>query len=256
LRLIPSHWKRTWALGVLGMPGATAYLGLTEIIAPQPGDTIVVSSCTGAVGMLVGQIAKILGARTVGFTSSSKVATAKELGYDEVIDYSGKDTRALIKELRAATGGGAAVNGYFDNAGGPCTEATLMCLAQGARVAVCGQIAYYNLKDPLSARAYPATMVALTSSAKIEGFMVPQLPKSAPGNWHPAFETMAKWLESGELRVVEDVTEGLEHAYDAFLTLFHDVPQQGGAGNKTNLGKKIVRIAAQPPLPLPAAARL
>ena len=67
---------------------------------------------------------------------------------------------------------------------------------------------------------------------------------------------MAKWLESGELRVVEDVTEGLEHAYDAFLTLFHDVPQQGGAGNKTNLGKKIVRIAAQPPLPLPAAARL
>ena len=87
-----------------------------------------------------------------------KAEIAKEVvGYDEVIDYSGKDTRALIKELRAATGGGAAVNGYFDNAGGPCTEATLMCLAQGARVAVCGQIAYYNLKDPLSAKAYPAS---------------------------------------------------------------------------------------------------
>jgi NADPH-dependent curcumin reductase CurA len=75
VRTVPPHWNRTWALGVLGMPGATAYLGLTEIIAPQPGDTVVVSSCTGAVGMLVGQIAKILGARTVGFTSSSKVAS-------------------------------------------------------------------------------------------------------------------------------------------------------------------------------------
>jgi NADPH-dependent curcumin reductase CurA len=257
VRQIPPHWQRTHALGILGMPGATAYLGLTEIINPKPGETVVVSSCTGAVGMVVGQMAKLLGAgKVVGFCSSSKLALAKELGcYDEVISYTRQDVETLKKQLRAATDGPASVNAYFDNSGGPCTEAVLMCLAHRARVAVCGQIAYYNLPDPLSARAYPATMAALMASAKIEGFMVPELPKSEPGNWDEAFEKLAAWLEAGDIHVREDVTDGLENAYAAFLTLFHDVPgvawqvgvTPGGKGS--NLGKKIVKIS-EPPLPL------
>lgn len=242
VRIVPNDWKPTWALGVLGMPGATAYYGLLEIIAPKKGETIVVSSCTGAVGMLVGQIAKRFGAKTIGFTSTKKLDFAKRFGYDHVIDYKGKDVRSLIRELRRVAPRG--VNGYFDNSGGPCTEATLMCLAQSARVSVCGQIAYYNLANPLSAKAYPATMVALTTQSKIEGFMVPALPKKDPGNHTEAFVQMSKWLKNGELKIAEDVTEGLENAYDAFLTLFH------GVGNtKINMGKKLVHIS-DPPLPL------
>lgn len=241
VRLVPNNWKPSWALGVLGMPGATAYYGLIEIIAPKKGDTIVVSSCTGAVGMLVGQIAKILGAKTIGFTSTKKLDFAKKFGYDHVIDYKGKDTRTLIRELRKVAPRG--VNGYFDNTGGPCTEATLMCLAQFARVSVCGQISYYNLKNPLSAKSYPGTMVALTTQSKIEGFIVTFLPKKSPGNWKEAFEVMSGWLKTGQLKIEEDVTEGLENAYDAFLTLFHGV-----GNNQTNFGKKIVHIA-DPSLP-------
>lgn len=128
-------------------------------------------------------------------------------GYDHVISYRGKDVRQLKKELRAVAPNG--VNGYFDNAGGPCTEAVLQCLALQARVAVCGQIAYYNLKNPASARAYPATMIALTSCSKIEGFLVNMLPKKDPGNWDAAFDKLHGWLESGQLKVKEDVTEGL-----------------------------------------------
>lgn len=199
VRHVSSKWKRSWALGVLGMPGATAYYGLMEIIAPKAGETIVVNACTGAVGMLVGQIAKIMGCNTIGFCSTGKVELAKSLGYDSVIDYRGKDVRTLKRELRAVAPKG--VNGFFDNAGGPTTEATLMCLALFARVSVCGQIAYYNLKNPLEAKAYPGTMVALTTQSKIEGFIVSFLPKANPGAWEPAFDQMFGWLKSGQLRV-------------------------------------------------------
>ena len=161
---MPSDWEATWALGILGMPGATAYFGFLDICKPNAGETVVVSSCTGAVGALVGQIAKIKGCRVIGFASSEeKCQLAVDLGYDHCIKYSGKSTQELIRELNQAAPKG--VNCYFDNSGGICTEATLMCLAMFARVSVCGQIAYYNLEDPLSASAYPATMVCAGASS-------------------------------------------------------------------------------------------
>lgn len=251
VRAVPRSWSPTWALGVLGMPGATAYLGLTEICKPKKGEVLVVSSCTGAVGAVVGQVGKILGCKTVGFTSKGKTALARDFGYDHVIEYTGKSVRELIRELRKAAPKG--VNCYFDNSGGDCTEATLMSLALFARVAVCGQIAYYNLKDPLSAKAYPGTMVALQSQSLIRGFIVSFLPYKAPGQWGPAFEQMAGWIRDGKLKVVEDTTEGLDHAFDAFTTLFHGI-----GASKSNVGKKLVKIA-EPPLPLadpPGAAKL
>lgn len=236
---LPQGGKPSWYFGVLGMPGATAYLGLTEICDPQPGEVVLVSSCTGAVGSLVGQIAKLRGCSTIGLTSSGKVELAKEYGYDTVIDYSNKTARELTKELRTAAPKG--INCYFDNAGGPCTEAALMCLARFARVSVCGQIAYYNLKDPRSAMAYPATMVALTTSSRIEGFIVTELPKKSPGNHTQAWRDLTSWLDQGAIKVSEDESQGLENAFDEFLTLFH------GLSSRTNVGKKVVHVA---PLPL------
>lgn len=241
VRIVPPSWKPTWALGVLGMPGATAYLGLKDICEPKRGDVVVVSSCTGAVGMLVGQIAKILGCTTVGLTSKGKGDLARDFGYDHVIEYTGKTVPQLIKDIRRAAPRG--VNCYFDNSGGDCTEATLMCLGLHARVAVCGQIAMYNLKDPLSAKQYPATMIALGTQSRIEGFIVSSLPKRSPGNWSACFDEMAGWIKDGRLKVVEDTTYGLENAYNGFRTLFH------GIGEKSNIGKKIVEVA-NPPLPL------
>jgi NADPH-dependent curcumin reductase CurA len=212
-RIVPGDWEATWALGILGMPGATAYYGFLDICKPQGGETVVVSSCTGAVGALVGQIAKIKGCKVIGFAGSDeKCKLALDLGYDHCIKYTGKTTQELTKELTAIAPDG--VNCYFDNSGGPCTESTLMCLAQFARVSVCGQIAYYNLgkcckqiwlairsslcllnfpfyfpEDPLSASAYPATMIALSKQAKIEGFIVNRWP-----DWTPAFTEMAQWM--------------------------------------------------------------
>eukprot|EP00927_Polykrikos_kofoidii_P020646 TRINITY_DN19839_c0_g2_i1.p1 TRINITY_DN19839_c0_g2~~TRINITY_DN19839_c0_g2_i1.p1 ORF type:complete len:377 (-),score=58.73 TRINITY_DN19839_c0_g2_i1:121-1251(-) len=238
---LPSGCRPSWFLGVLGMPGATAYFGLLEVCQPKAGDTVLVSSCTGAVGQLVGQIAKIHGCRTIGMTSTGKLDVARGCGYDAVIDYTGKSVRDLIRELRAAAPTG--INCYFDNSGGPCTEAALMCLALFARVAVCGQIAYYNLEDPLSAKAYPGTMVALTTQSRIEGFIVSNMPRASPGDWSRAFADLANWIDEGKLTVREDVSEGLENAFDEFLTLFH------GHSGRTNVGKKILDIAATP-LPL------
>lgn len=240
-RIVPNDWKPSWALGVLGMPGATAYYGLLDIIGPKKGETIVVSSCTGAVGMLVGQIAKIFGAKTIGFTSTPKLDFAKRFGYDHVIDYKGKDVKTLIGELQKVAPDG--VNGYFDNTGGPCTEATLQCLTTYGRVSVCGQIAYYNLEDPMSAKTYPMTYLALRKQLKIEGFICTSLPKKDPGNWKAGHLKMAEWLKNGDIKISEDITEGLENAFDAFLSLFHGV---GDLNQKSNFGKKLVHISDAP----------
>lgn len=223
----PSH-----ALGVLGMPGATAYYGLFKVCKPEVGNTVCVSSCTGAVGQLVGQLAKLHGCKVIGFTSTAeKCEFARSIGYDAAIIYRGKTISQLIKEVRAVAPQG--IDCYFDNAGGNCTEATMACLNQFARVAVCGQIAYYNLKNPLSARAYPHTMIALTKCATIQGFLVQQF-----GSWEPAHKALNSLIQDGKLKVREDETVGLENAFTAFQGMFHDI----GKGSP-NFGKKIVRIA-------------
>lgn len=237
LESIPSAVRVSYYVGVLGMPGATAYFGLLNICNPQPGETVVVSSATGAVGQVVGQIAKLKGCKVIGFASTKeKCDFARDIGYDAAIIYRGKTVPQLIKEITKAAPGG--VNCYFDNSGGPCTEATLYCLAQNSRVSVCGQIAYYNLKNPLGAKSFPATMIALTKQARIEGFMVNQFP-----NHEVAFAELEKWIVEGKIQIKEDETTGLENAFSALLNLFHDIPKSAGEQGKTNFGKKLVKVA-------------
>lgn len=252
---LPPGIRPSMYLGVLGMPGMTAYYGLMEICQPKKGDVVLVSSCTGAVGAVVGQIAKLKGCFTVGITSAGKEARAREIGYDAVVSYTGRSEGELAKAIKAAMAPRRGVNCYFDNAGGVSTEAGMRCLAFRARVAVCGQIAYYNLPDRLSARAYPFTMVALERAARIEGFLVPQLPRASPGDWSGARRELQAWIQQGVLRVDEDVAHGLEGAFSEFMTLFHDGTPRGGDGiggpRRSNLGKKVVEIAA-PPLQLQA----
>jgi NADPH-dependent curcumin reductase CurA len=213
------------ALGVLGMPGRTAYFGTTEVARPQAGETFVVTGAAGAVGSVAGQIAGLNGARTVGFAGSDeKVAFVEdELGFDACINYEATDDyRAALDE--AAPDG---VDAYFDNVGGPITDAVFTRLNVDARVAVCGQIALYNETSvPTGPRKLPGL---IESRATVEGLLV----RDFQPRYGEATRQLARWVRSGDLQYRETVTEGLEDAPDAFLGLFE------GA----NVGKQLVKVA-------------
>ncbi|USZ67852.1 NADP-dependent oxidoreductase [Halorussus salilacus] len=212
------------ALGVLGMPGRTAYFGTREVAQPKAGDTFVVTGAAGAVGSVAGQIAKLSGARVVGFAGSDeKVAFLEDdLGFDAGINY--KETDDYRGALDEAAPGG--VDSYFDNVGGPITDAVFSKLNVDARVAVCGQISLYNAEEiPTGPRKLPKL---IESRARVEGFLV--------GDFAPRFEEatrkLAEWVESGDVQYRETVTEGLENAPDAFLGLFEG----------ENVGKQLVAV--------------
>ncbi|WP_435175024.1 NADP-dependent oxidoreductase [Halorussus sp. AFM4] len=212
------------ALGVLGMPGRTAYFGTREVAEPKAGDTFVVTGAAGAVGSVAGQIAKLSGARVVGFAGSDeKVAFLEEdLGFDAGINYEETDDyRAALDE--AAPDG---VDSYFDNVGGPITDAVFSKLNVDARVAVCGQISLYNAEElPTGPRKLGKL---IETRARVEGFLV--------GDFAPRFEAatrrLAEWVAADEIRYRETVTEGLEDAPDAFLGLFEG----------ENIGKQLVKV--------------
>jgi len=212
-------------LGVLGMPGRTAYFGLLDVGEPTPGDTVVVSGAAGAVGSVVGQIARLNGCRVVGFAGTEeKVAwLTDDLGFDAAINYKTTDDyRAALDD--AAPGG---VDVYFDNVGGPITDAVFTRLNLDARVAVCGQIAHYNDESvPTGPRKLPQLIAA---RAKVEGLLVSDF---AP-RFAQATEQLAAWVESGDLAHRETVVAGLENAPDAFLGLF----------SGENIGKQVVRVS-------------
>ena len=213
------------ALGVLGMPGMTAYFGLLEIGRPAPGDTVVVSAASGAVGALVGQIAKLSGCRVVGTAGSDqKVAyLVDELGFDAGINYRTADLPAA---LRAACPNGVDV--YFDNVGGVVTDAVLAELATGARVAICGQMSQYNLEKPDLA---PRNLrFLLVKQARMEGFLVYQFAD----RYALARRRLARWIADGRVKYREDLIEGLENAPRAFIGLMRG----------ENFGKLLVRVAA------------
>jgi len=216
---LPAH------LGVLGMPGRTAYFGLLDVGEPTPGDTVVVSGAAGAVGSVVGQIARLNGCRVVGFAGTEeKVAwLTDDLGFDAAINYKTTDDyRAALDD--AAPGG---VDVYFDNVGGPITDAVFTRLNLDARVAVCGQIAHYNDESvPTGPRKLPQLIAA---RAKVEGLLVSDF---AP-RFAQATEQLAAWVESGDLAHRETVVAGLENAPDAFLGLF----------SGENIGKQVVRVS-------------
>ncbi len=227
-KLDPALAPVSTALGVLGMPGMTAYTGLLEIGKPQPGETVVVAAASGAVGALVGQIARIKGARAIGIAGGpKKCAYVKdELGFDDCLDHRAPD---LSGRLKAACPKGIDV--YFENVGGAVFEAVFPLLNPFARVPVCGLISQYNASSPPEAAlSVPQVMRAtLTKRLNIRGFIVSDFAAR-----HADFlRDMAEWLKDGRIKYREDVVDGLEQAPQAFIGLLRG----------ENFGKRLVRVA-------------
>jgi len=212
------------ALGVLGMPGRTAYFGLLEVAEPKPGDTVLVSGAAGAVGSVVGQIARLNGCRVVGVAGAEEKVhwLTGELGFDDAIDYSETD------DLYAAVGEACpeGIDVYYDNVGGEITDAAFGHLNEFARVAVCGQISLYNATErPTGPRKL---MTLVEKKARVQGFIVSDYAT----HFREATERLAEWVQSGDVEYRETVTEGFENMPDAFLGLFEGV----------NVGKQLVKV--------------
>jgi NADPH-dependent curcumin reductase CurA len=215
----------TTALGVLGMPGLTAYFGFLDICQPEAGETVVVSGAAGAVGTLVCQIAKLKGCRVVGIAGSDDKNRylTDELGVDAAINY--KTSVDLRRALKAACPKGVDV--YFDNVGGEVSDAVITLIRHGARISICGQISMYNLEKPdTGPRVQPYLLV---SSALMKGFIVSDYAARFP----EALGQLGQWLAEGKLKYPESIVEGFENAPKAFLGLF----------SGDNLGKQLVRVA-------------
>jgi len=223
-RIEPQGAPISTALHILGMTGLTAYFGLFEVARPLPGDTVVVSSASGAVGQIVGQLAKIAGCRAVGIAGSpEKVDDLRSLyGYDAAVDYRNEDLGAALK--RECPDG---VDVYFDNVGGEVSAAVHRRLALHSRIAVCGQIAEYNQAPPRGGPESVSFMIA--RRVRMEGFLVGDYAHL----YEPALARLGRWLADGRLRYREDVVEGIEQAPRAFLGLLRG----------ENRGKLLVKVA-------------
>jgi NADPH-dependent curcumin reductase CurA len=229
-KLNPKLAPASYALGVLGMPGFTAYMGLLDIGAPKAGETVVVAAATGAVGSVVGQIAKLKACRVVGIAGGAPKckSAVDDLGFDACIDHHSPDLPAL---LAAACPKGIDV--YFENVGGKVFDAVLPLLNTAARVPVCGLIAHYNATSlPVGPDRSPLLMqTLLTKRIRMQGFIIfddygPRYPEFA--------KDMGLWLKQGKITFREDIVDGLENAPKAFIGLL-----QG-----KNFGKLIVRVAS------------
>ena len=212
-------------LGVLGMPGRTAYFGLLEVGEPKPGDTVVVSGAAGAVGSVVGQIAKRNGCRVVGFAGSDEKTAwlTDDLGFDAAINY--KDTDDYRAALDEAAPDG--VDAYYDNVGGPITDAVFGHLNVDARVAICGQISTYNATEVPTGPRKLGTLIQ--TRATVQGFLFSDFSE----RMDVATRQLASWVQSGDIGYRETITEGLENAPDAFMGLFEG----------ENIGKQLVKVA-------------
>ena len=230
-KIDPANGPISTAVGVLGMPGMTAYTGLLDIGKPQPGETVVVAAASGAVGSAVGQIAKIKGARAVGIAGGAdKCAFVKnELGFDECLDHRDPDLAAKLKD--ACPKG---IDVYFENVGGKVFEAVFPRLNAFARMPVCGLIADYNTlfddKTPPPKWAGSMMRAVLVKRLNIRGFIVSDFAAR-----HGDFlREMSQWVREGKVKYKEFVTEGLDSAPEAFMGLLK------GA----NFGKQLVRVGA------------
>ena len=218
-----SEHPLSYHMGVLGDTGMSAYFGLTDIGAPQPGETVLISAAGGAVGTVAGQIAKIRGARAVGFVGSQAKAKrlVQEVGYDAAINYKAED---LHRQIEQACPEGVDV--YFDNVGGPLLEVVLEHINQGARIPFCGAVADYSAGDPIPGPSNLFRLVA--QSATLKGFMTHTQLERYP----EARAQLSSWLSSGELISHEQVYTGVEQCGIAFSDMF--------AGN--NFGKTVVQL--------------
>ncbi len=209
-------------LGALGMPGVTAHVGLLDIGAPKPGETVVVSAAAGAVGSMVGQIAKIKGARAVGIAGGANKCqfVVEELGFDACVDYKQANWREALK---AAVPNGIDV--YFDNVGGEILDNVLTRMNPFSRLPLCGLISQYNSLEPYGLKNFRSVLV---NRIRVQGFIVLDNPE----RWRSAFADLAEWYAAGKLRFRETVAQGLENAPQAFIGMLRG----------ENTGKQLVKV--------------
>jgi len=221
LNIVPSIWLQkidithvpaSYYLGILGMPGLTAYIGLLDIGKPKAGETVVVSAAAGAVGIIVGQIAKIQGCRVIGIAGSDEKSRLlkEEFGFDEAVNYkSTSNLKAVISHL--CPGG---VDVYFDNVGGEISDAVIRNINFDARIPLCGQISIYNSSEyPRGPRLQP---MLLSRSALMQGFIVSNYQFRYP----EAIQQLNQWLNDGLLKYTETIVHGFDQLPNALLGLF------------------------------------
>ena len=216
--------KLSTYMGVLGMTGLAAYIGLTEIGMPKSGESLVVSGAGGAVGTVVGQVGKLLGCRIVGITGTdNKVELLKsKFGFDDAINY--KTNSNLNEAIKKACPNGVDI--YFDNVGGEISDAVLLNINKYARIPLCGTISLYNNTEiPIGPRIQP---LLLTKSATMSGFIVGDFS----GKFQNATKQLATWLKEGKITYTETIVKGFDNIPQAFLGLFEG----------KNEGKMIVEI--------------
>ena len=208
----------SYYLGMLGMPGLTAYFGLKELGQPKPGETVVVSAASGAVGSVVGQLAKLWGCRAVGIAGGREKCdyVTRELGFDECIDYKSENLRERLKE----------VDVYFDNVGGEMLDTLLARMKLFGRVVVCGMIADYNATEPYRVKNLRAVLV---NRLKIQGMIVFDWKE----RYGEAMKALGGYYAAGKLKTRESVLEGLASAPQGLIALL-----KGG-----NFGKQLVKLA-------------
>ena len=211
-------------LGALGMPGLTAYFGLLDLGQPQKGQTVVISAAAGAVGAVVGQIARIKGCRAVGIAGGAEKCRyiTEELGFDAAIDYKNEDVgKALARHCPNG------IDVYFDNVGGEILEIALMLLARHARVVICGAISQYNnIQGMQGPRSYLSLLI---NHARMEGFVVFDYQQRYP----EGIQALAGWTMAGKLKGREHVVEGLETFPETLQMLFRG----------ENFGKLVIHVA-------------
>lgn len=210
--------------GILGMPGLTAYLGFSEIGAPKPGETVVISGAGGAVGLLVGQIAKLKGCTVVGITGSDEKAKLlkSEFGFDEAINY--KTTKRMYKTISQTCPKGVDI--YFDNVGGEISDGVILNINKFARIIICGAISLYNeTRMPMGPRLQGAILV---NSALMKGFIISDYADKFPA----AIKQLTQWYLEDKIKNKETIIEGFENIPKAFLGLF----------DGRNTGKMMVKI--------------
>lgn len=213
-------------LGVLGMPGVTAWYGLNRICEPKPGQTVVVSAASGAVGSAVGQLAKMAGCRAVGIAGGPEKCSyvTSELGFDACIDHrEHRDAKSMARAIRAAAPDG--VDSLFENVGGVCLDGTLACMNPHGRIALCGLIAGYEGEEiPIH-----NVRTLLVMRIRLQGFIVSEHMDA----WPPALKELAAGVIAGRIKYRETVAHGLKSAPEAFIGMLHG----------RNFGKQVVKLA-------------
>ncbi|NXS90543.1 PTGR1 reductase, partial [Jacana jacana] len=227
LQLLLSNWPeslpRSLSLGTVGMPGLTAYFGLLEVCKIKPGDTVLVNAAAGAVGSVVGQLAKIGGCRVVGCASSDdKVVYLKELGFDEAFNY--RTVTSLDEVLRKASPDG--YDCFFDNVGGEFASIAINQMKKYGRIAVCGAISQYNESVPQKGPYIQVPMIL--KELRMEGFIVSRWANRR----EEGLKALLKWVMEGKVKYREQVTEGFENMPTAFIGMLRG----------ENIGKAIVKV--------------